>query len=181
MKFVYFIATFIIITSCSDANRSGYLSEVDQIISTIDSMEVVIDGLDFNPILSMMETSDEIEQKLMLLNIDTIPLELALEIDRCLHAISKGEVLMYNVELLKTQLLDNQELIESLKQDISEDNGHRERYEEYVQFEKEKVEELRVTLGGYTETMETVLDVNEESITSVIEILDERIAAIEVQ
>jgi len=144
-------------------------------------MEVAIDAMDFEPIQAILSNAELIEQKVKLLNMDTIPLILALEIDKCLAASSNGEVVMDGIEVLKKELSDAKETAISLENDISEDNGRREMYYEYIAFEAEKAEELRLILERYSERMEEALEIDEVSISSLIEKLDERIAAIQVQ
>ena len=181
MKFLYVISAVVLCTSCSDVKRSGYIDEIVKIQSSIDSMGLIIEEIDFGSLDDLLTSSKEVEAKMVLLSTDTIPLELALEIDHCVATISSGEAIKFGIEMLKEEISIVKGATESLMNDISEDSGHREKYEEYIQFEKDKVDELRSILDQYSNKMNIIQELDEESISSLLVKLDERITAIEVQ
>ena len=164
---------FLILVSCTDFDRKEQLKEIANMKQTVDSLQK---NLEINRIdtLAGLRTA-VMNLELRILNnytADTIDIELRKNMAQY-QTVKKffvaekeegGENESLNSQTLgaaylvvKNGLLQEQKTLDLLNSDIENGNGERNKYNEYLQFEQNKVKQLTILLDDYKKHKDKVL------------------------
>ena len=135
--------------SCVDFSKKNHLSELSHLSQRVDSIQIVFEELKKDTlseiIYAINQTSDVIKSKI---GDDTLSLDIAKKIDLYRKTYRKlTSIEAYDEKFLfGSQALKNS--IENLTKDIQKGNGDRDKYEQNLSFEKNKVQELETLLSN---------------------------------
>ncbi|MFN5149532.1 MAG: hypothetical protein ACK457_02780 [Flavobacteriia bacterium] len=167
MKYLFFVLPIITLLSCTDLNKGKQISAIDGMNRTIDSIQTVLleNQIDTIPALQVATNTVELRIK-NYYYADTIDMALGRKMDaykvmrRSLGPLGRSFITIKNGVTAEHTALEN------LKKDIENGDGDRQKYDEYVEFEKDKVDQLRKLLTEYIKekdkTMKSFNDLHQE-------------------
>lgn len=136
--------------SCSDFDKEEQLKSVLELTEQVNNIEKEFEGLKIDSIADLKLSTYEVERRIKQNYFsDTIDLEFGQKMDdfkrmrRMLGPIGKEE------SRLKISLSEELVQLNKLHSDISNGYGKRESYNEYIQFEKNKVSQIKVLFNEY--------------------------------
>lgn len=151
MKLFAFLFVTILLASCADISKGEQITTIDGLVKTVDSISTVLIENNSDEIITISRQSHTIEKRIKdNFENDTVDFEFGKKLDEFKHLLNSLKPIqdMFS-ELSKNSKLEKKILLK-LKHDIENGNGERGKYDEYVQFEKEKVKELCLLLVQYT-------------------------------
>lgn len=138
------------LTSCKNQMKSHYVEEVEQIQSTLDSLEAIaFDAKNRQKgeiINSVQETLAIIKENYQL---DTISLEGVKNIDAYQEIEEAMKVNAGNLAKAKQAIPEIKTKLKELKHDIENGVNERAKYQDFINFEKNKVEAVGEILAYY--------------------------------
>ena len=133
--------------SCSDLKKGDQLSEIQGLLKTIDSVEVVLIENQIDTLENLTFTMRILQVDLAKLKAkDSIPLNLALKMDEYKWMRKSVPIIANNQIALKKGIKEVRLSLNELEVDISKASGRKDKYENYIGFEKKKVNLIRTTL-----------------------------------
>jgi hypothetical protein len=157
MRLLFIVAFIGLFASCADLQKKEQLAKIDVMNKTLDSLEkeLIAQKIDTIPELKLATSTVELRIKKNLF-LDKVDVELGKKMDaykrmrRALGPLGKayGKV--------KKSISEMREALKNLYSDIENGYGEREKYEEYITFEKDKISKLTVLLNDYKEQKESV-------------------------
>ena len=156
----YLIIIFpLLILGCKDQEKSSYLEEIELMNSKIDSLDNVSKNQNSDSIPAIVRTIENTIDKVKENYIaDTIDLEIATLMNRYKDAKKSLSSNTGNLSKAKGAIPEVKEKLEHLKHDIENGVGDREKYEEYINFEKNKIQEIESILDYYIKTNKKYLE-----------------------
>lgn len=156
----YLVIVFpVLIWGCKDQEKSSYLEEIEIMSAKIDSLENVSKNQNADSIPTIVNTIgitiDRVKKNYIA---DTIDLELAALMNRYKDAKKSLSSNTGNLSKARGAIPEVKEKIEHLKHDIENGVGEREKYEEYINFEKDKIQEIESILDYYIKTNKKYLE-----------------------
>jgi hypothetical protein len=151
--FILYIVLILSLTACHDAQKKQHLKEVDALLAQIDSIEKTYkyEHADSIPIIIHNITNVELRIKNNY-KTDTIDMVLAQKMDAYKRARKQlkpmGNVLSKVIEGSKEERI----ALEALRKDIESGAGERDKYAEYIAFERQKVQQINELLKEMLET-----------------------------
>lgn len=138
---------------CTDLNKAQYLKKLTQLDSRLLHIEEKLKDSRMQTISSIkvnsMQTELRIKQNLYL---DTINVDLAKQLDAFKVMRKSIKPLMQQYLKLRNGIKEERQVLRTLKRDISEGRGARNRYAEYIRFERAKIKQLTLLLADYVIT-----------------------------
>ncbi|HZH87389.1 MAG TPA: hypothetical protein VFD77_08730 [Brumimicrobium sp.] len=141
------------LTSCNNAEKKKHLAEIDVMEATLDSLSLIAnDTTSSNAsqiIYSVRETISNVKENY---NPDTIDYDLAEKMNsykEIRKVISRNSG---NIAKAKQAIPEVQAKLADLKHDVENGVNDREKYNEYINYEKAKIEEIKHVLSYYLET-----------------------------
>lgn len=157
--FVAIAAMGIVLSSCKNENKNDLLSEIDQMEETLDSLDHIANDttrLRTNDIISSVrEDILNVKNNYMPDTIDYVLAEQMNSYKEIRKVLSKNSG---NLAKAKQTIPEVQEKLSDLRHDIENGVNDRDKYQEFVNFEKSKVAEIEEVLGYYLETTNTYYD-----------------------
>lgn len=139
--------------SCNNKNRGKYIKEIDSMSATLDSLKTIAydtTGQNTQPILrSVHETIQKIKQNY---SSDTIDLELVKKIDAYKEIENALSINSGNLAKAKQAIPEVQLKVDDLRHDVKNGVNDRDKYPEFIEFEKSKINDIRNVLSYYMET-----------------------------
>lgn len=167
MKYLILLLCLGSLIACSDIKKSDQLASIDKMNISLDSIEKVLFENEIDTIAALGVATNTVELRIKNnYNADTIDMELGKKMDaykvmrRTLGPLGKS------FSIIKNGIIAEKETLTNLKADIEKGNGERQKYDEFIQFEKGKVEQLRSLLDDYVarkeKTMKTFHELHSE-------------------
>lgn len=157
-KYFFIILPFLYL-GCKDQEKSSYLEEINEISSNLDSLEVVSNNQKTDSIPIIVNTIEKTISKVKNNYVaDTIDLELAALMNRYKDAKKSLSSNSGNLAKTRDAIPEVKGKLEDLRHDIENGVGDREKYEEYIDFEKNKVQEIDSILSYYIKTNRKYLE-----------------------
>ncbi len=152
MRFCFIFITLLILASCADLDKTNQQQKISDIQKTTDSLLLVLNEANINDLNPEFNKGEELLNNMaQLLQDDTIQETEAKKIATLSQLIDDFSDLELSFQDLKDELVIQQKTLKNLKQDISEGNGKRHKYNSYIKFEKEKVQKLDGLISDYKE------------------------------
>lgn len=152
IKYLIFIFPLLVL-SCKDQEKSSYLEEVKVMSSKLDSLSNTAKDQTSDSIRQVVKTIEETINKVKENYIaDTIDLDLAAMMNSYKDVQKVLSSNTGNLAKAKDAIPQVKEKLEHLKHDIENGVGNREKYEEYMNFEKGKIQEIESILKYYIDT-----------------------------
>lgn len=162
MKFLLGISILALFISCSDLKRPDQIERLQQFEVTLDSLNLTLSEIDSNALVEIIHASKEVNEKVEVLELDTIEYEFAVQLDRFNRMGEDGRWAQKMTKALSEDLLLEKKAVVSLMTDIEQGNGKREKYDEYIQFEEDKLSELRTRITECVERVSNTIVVYDE-------------------
>jgi hypothetical protein len=143
---------FVLFYSCQNKDNRNHLTEISRLQNDLDGIEKTLfdNEIDTIAALSMAASNVEIRIKNNYQS-NKIDMEFG-------KKMNKFKVLRRNLRPLgrsfmtiKKGIVDERKVLENLKADIEQSRGDTEKYKEYIEFERGKVDQLRKLLVAYQE------------------------------
>lgn len=138
---------------CNDKEKTAYLTEIDEMSSKLDSLASVSkkqkSDSSLSVVKSIQSTIEEVKENYVA---DTIDLDLAATMNSYKDASKVLSSNTGNLAKAKDAIPEVKEKLDLLRHDIENGVGNREKYSEYINFEKNKIEEIESILDYYIST-----------------------------
>ncbi|MBW7867078.1 MAG: hypothetical protein H3C31_02000 [Brumimicrobium sp.] len=148
--FFFFFLAFSLI-SCKDKIKETYIIEIEKMVHSLDSLQEISENFDKSQIDQMLEkihlTLSHIKSHE---NMDTISYVLASQYDTYKDIPTTISINSGNLAKVKVAIPEVKEKLEDLKHDIQNGINERDKYEEFLEFERNKVKEIETVLEYYT-------------------------------
>lgn len=149
----------ILIWGCKDQEKSSYLEEIEVMTTKLDSLDTIAKNQKADSIPRIVRTIEETIGRVKKNYIaDTIDLELAAMMNSYKDAQKSLSSNTGNLAKAKDAIPEVKEKLEHLKHDIENGVGDREKYQEYINFEGSKIQEIESILEYYIETNKKYLE-----------------------
>ena len=163
MKFIpvfFFVA--IALASCTDLDKGKQIKKIEEMNSSLDSIQKVLFEHEIDTIAALRVATNAVELRIKNnYYSDTIDMELGKKMDAYKVMRRSLGPLGRSYTTIRKGVIDEKETLKNLRSDIESGNGDRSKYNEYVQFEEGKVEQLRKLLREYvTEKEKTMTTFN---------------------
>ncbi|HLW40246.1 MAG TPA: hypothetical protein VKX31_07635 [Brumimicrobium sp.] len=141
-------------TSCGNESQQKYLQEVDEMEAVLDSLYLIAFNapLDRIPqdslIASVRKTLNNVKRNY---NSDTIDYEMAKKLDAYKEIENALSINSGNLAKAKQAIEDTQKKVEALEYDIRKGINDRNSYQNFIEFEKNKIKEIENVLEYYLE------------------------------
>lgn len=177
MKYLLYLSLFIIFTSCQDIKRQTQLKQIEQLEKTTDSIRKVYlenknDSIG-KIIASVMDVEFRIRRNYFS---DTINKALGIKVNEYKMIRKKLKPIGKMYGQLDLGTMEELEALKKLKTDIQKNAGERSKYDEYIQFENEKVKKLNIVLEemvkGQNKCMETYRRLHSEMNAFSLQLLE---------
>ena len=148
----------ILLFSCSDLKKDEQLLRISKLEKRIELIENerLKNEIDTLTALKIATNAVEIRIKNYLV-LDTIDLVLGKKMDAYKIMRRNFKPLGKQISQLKQALLEEQKSLKNLKTDIENGSGSRDKYESYILFEKNKINQLQTLLDEYLRLKEETL------------------------
>ncbi|MFT7344554.1 MAG: hypothetical protein ACI9XP_001139 [Lentimonas sp.] len=136
--------------SCTDLKKGSQLDAINVLSVQLDSLdgELASHKMDSGFYFAQLASAVELRIKTFYFA-DTIDMKLGMKMDAYKLMRKKLEPLAGDYNNLKLGVLETKSSVANLKDDIENGNGKREKYDEFVVFEANKVEQLNVLYKDY--------------------------------
>jgi hypothetical protein len=166
MKIIISLLSLICLSSCIDFSKNHHLEAVNALNHEVDSIHSLFEKNSMDSIVYMRVEINNIEQRIKRFYTgDTIDRNLGRKMDT-FRKIKKsimpenevgeeaeheghGEPIMELYKLLQVGLKDEKKTLNLLYSDINSGSGDRKKYENFIAFEREKVDQLKVIYATY--------------------------------
>lgn len=179
MKYFLFVLSIIVLSSCSDLKKGKQLESIDKMNASLDSIQTVLFQHEIDTIAALGVAANTLELRIKNnYYADTIDMALGKKMDAYKVMRRTLGPLGRSYSVIKNGVLTEKEVLKNLKSDIENGNGERKKYDEYVQFEEGKVDQLRSLLKDYVtekeKTLKTFFELHDELNTFSLELLKKK-------
>lgn len=183
MKLVNWIVVtvlFVAVVSCNNSEKEAYISEVDGMIVRLDSLKEIADA---NVLDSLPFIIDRVKKNTKRFAAsykgDTIDLQIG-EMINLYKSVRKGlSRNSGNLAKVRVSIPETVEALTNLKSDISNGVGERDKYQEHILFERDKVDQIDTLLSVYLKNNDEYLSLYEELNVKVGKHIREQEAVVE--
>ncbi|MEX1191220.1 MAG: hypothetical protein WEA99_04550 [Brumimicrobium sp.] len=149
-KIIAIIIGFIILSGCQDKKKQTYLKEINAMDFKIDSLDKVskekrVDTIN-SIVMSVRSTISSVKDVYFA---DTIDMKIATMMNEYKEIRKVLSSNTGNISKATKALPEVKQKLKDLEHDINEGVGEREKYQEYINYEKNKIEEIESLLDYY--------------------------------
>jgi len=144
MKNIFFLSLFsVLFASCVDLKKEQLVKNVSRLNTKLEQIEARSKDSRMDSIsdikINTIQTELRIKQNL---HLDTININLAKQLDAYKVMRKSIKPLMQQYLQLRTVIKEEKQVLKRLAKDIQEGRGARDRYAEYIRFERQKVNQI---------------------------------------
>jgi len=157
MRILFVLSIIGFLSSCADLNKEKQLKKVALLNISLDSLEKELSVVKIDSMESLKLSTSTVELRIKTyLFSDKIDVELSGKMNaykrmrRALNPLGKA------YSKVKNGIMEERGVLKNLKADIENGFGEREKYDEYIAFETNKISSLSVLLNDYKEQKEVV-------------------------
>jgi chromosome segregation ATPase len=159
MKFLLLLSLFFLVFSCTDIKKNKRVERISSMTKTLDSIQKTINTSKIDSLADMQLAAQGVELRIKNnYKLDTINLDFGKKMDdykRMRRAIPK---LKGNWDKVKKGIVEMRKSLNNLKTDIENTSGKREKYDEYLKFEQNKLNQLRLLCDECLKGQKKILD-----------------------
>jgi hypothetical protein len=149
LKFSVLFSLILCLVSCVDLSKKNQLTELTQLSKRVDSIQQEFELLKKDTISEIIYTMNQTSEKIKTnIGDDTLTLQIARKLDSYKKVYRK----LTSIEAYEEKFLfgsqDIKNSIEKLSNDITKGSGDREKYDQFLSFERSKVLELEKLLSN---------------------------------
>lgn len=154
-KFVWLLAIIVGFSSCNSAEKQAKLDKITQLEKSVDSIETVLNKNVIDTIAGLKNATSQVELRIKAhLKISKVDMVLDQKMNRFKLMRKSLNPLGRNFNKIRRGILEEKTALSALKKDIENGAGNAEKQDEFIAFEKNKVEQINVLLTDYMETKE---------------------------
>lgn len=143
----------LLLCACHDMNKQQQLGRVSEMIQRIDSLKNAVAHISQDSVQLAISGVSEAESRFReIYRSDTLELETARKIDAFRKIRKELEPLSDVLPQVGPELEKERDALQKLRGDIRNATGNRDKYDEYLLFEQNKVNELNVLIHELIET-----------------------------
>jgi chromosome segregation ATPase len=158
-NFFFTLSLLILVYSCSDLKKNERIERVLAMEKALDSIESAMITSKIDTLAEMQLAAQGVELRIKNnYKLDTINLEFGNKMDeykRMRRAIPK---LKGNMDKVKKGIFEVRKSLKNLKTDIENNSGKREKYDDYLKFEQNKLNQLRLLYNDCQKGQKKILD-----------------------
>jgi hypothetical protein len=159
-KLFFLVAILVALFSCQNETQTIHLKQVDQLIKTTDSIRTVLIENKNDSIMYYISKVMDVEFRIRRsYNSDTINDTFARKLDEYKLVRKKLKPVLKMIGQLEAGTVEELATLQKLKQDIESGAGERLKYNDYLLFEQNKIDELKVILKEIIDVQEKQLAV----------------------
>lgn len=158
----YIVVSIIVVFltySCSDIKKNERLESIEKMEKSLDSLDNKMKSEQIDSLADMQLAAQGVELRIKNnYKLDTINLEFGKKMDsykRMRRAIPK---LKGNWEKVKKGIKEMRNSLMNLKSDIENNSGKREKYDEYIKFEQNKLNQISLLLKECVDGKKKIID-----------------------
>jgi chromosome segregation ATPase len=156
--FAYFLVLGALLGSCKDAEKEGYLAEINQMENQLDSLWSEIEENNMDSLKGITSTISTVIDKVQKNYFpDSVDLEIAGKMNLYKGVKKSLERNSGNLAKAKAAIPEIKETLSNLKHDIENGAGNREQYADNVAYEQDKVNQVNELLSFYFSAREESL------------------------
>jgi hypothetical protein len=150
MRFGIFLIIFSFLFSCSDIEKDRQVKKINGLTNSVEKLKIA---------LTQNKISDVAEKKLGVYTVikriksyyftDTIDYQFAKKMNSYKAARKSLIILESDYEKIRLALREEKIALRKLKSDVLNGFGQREKYDEYIYFEKNKTKKIKILLDEY--------------------------------
>jgi replicative superfamily II helicase len=148
-----------VLSACSDLNKEQQLKRIEQEQKRLDLLSEKIKDKRMDDVsafkINTMQTELKIKQNL---HLDTINMELAKQLNAYKVMYRSIQPLIKQFQQLKSGIKEEKQTLKLLNQDIKQGRGERHRFDEFIKFEHNKVEQLAALSTDYLRAKAQLFD-----------------------
>lgn len=180
MKYFFLMITCLSIYACSSSNNEKHLEAITKMNTSLDSIEKVMLANEIDTIAALRVATNTVELRIKnYYYADTIDMALGKKMDA--YKVMRRELgpLSKSYSIVKKGISEERKTLTNLESDIKNSNGDRSKYQEYIEFETSKVDQLRKILAEYVrqkeKTMTTFHELHKELYDFSIDVMNKNI------
>lgn len=159
MKLLFSGLILLSLISCSDIAKSDQLSRISGMETSLDSIETILNTHKIDTLQSWILSCYLVEKRIKENYVsDTINMELGKKMDAYKVMRRSLEPIGTAMSSLQKGVTEEREKLSLLKEDIDNGNGDREKYDEFVQFEENKLRQLRLLTTEIVDTQNSAIE-----------------------
>ncbi len=136
--------------SCADINRNGQQEKIKVMTIYLDSINKIVNHQKNDSLSLMNQKSTDVELRIKNnLISDTINLTLGKKMDDYKIMRKKIGRLKKNHSILKKAIIEEKSALNKLKTDINNGSGRKDKYNEYIKFEQNKLKKIKLLFKQY--------------------------------
>lgn len=179
MKHLLIVLSAFALYSCADLEKGKQFESIDKMNTTLDSIQTVLFENEIDTIAALGIAANSVELRIKNnYYADTIDMALGKKMDAYKVMRRSLGPLGRSFSVIKNGVTTEKDVLKNLKSDIENGYGERKKYNEYLQFEEGKVDQLRTLLKDYVsqkdKTMKTFLELHDELNTFSLELLKKK-------
>lgn len=143
MKWRFVIVIVFFCFGCAELNRPEQLDDIGVLLDDLETIRHDIESINPQELAEITQSFDSLVQIVTEIQPDSIPFDLAVRLDNykfmaigASESASQYDGLMNSIEQKYSRVL-------LLKEDVEYSRGHRDKYADYIKFEKEQIEKLK--------------------------------------
>lgn len=149
-QLVVLFLVFVSLTACSDLKKQAHLERIDELTNSVDSIQVVLMSNQIDSLQQMQELADSVILRISNnYQSDTVSLEFGKKMDAYKQMVLSLPLVIDDQSSLNANIENIRSSLINLKEDITNANGKRDKYPEYISFEAKKVDSIRVKAKEY--------------------------------
>ena len=160
MKYLPFVLILLMaLGSCADLEKENQLSRIDDLNARLDSIDGLYSESLIDTLAKFKHNTWAVENRIKQhYRADTIDMAFGRKMDafkimrKNVGPMSKSEV------TLRTGMKEERQKLSELYEDIDSGNGQRDKYDEYIDFEENKVEQLESVLEEFIRLRTSILE-----------------------
>lgn len=174
MKFVVSLFTLLLVFSCSDMKKGSQMEQISDLQVRLDKISASWNSLELKSIDSLHQLSSQVIDSIELYyNDQTIEKSCAMALDDYKQCLIKLQEMQKIHTFLPIVLSEKSKALTSLKNDIELGSGRRDKYDDYISFEKKEVATISEQFEHYVELKKMSFEQYEASKQKVESFLDE--------
>ncbi len=147
-----------LIASCSDLKKGEYLKDLESMNTTLDSISIVLKENQIDTLHAVIGAAMQMELRIKNnYYADTIDMELGKKMDAFKRMRKTLPGLGRLSSTIDAGVDEQKKSLVLLRDDIEKGNGDRKKYGEYVEFEQQKVAQLRSLIREYVDGKQSAM------------------------
>lgn len=142
--FLFSMLSLLILVSCHDVKKQKQLKVIDELILNLSEISTELNEIDSSQMEVIFKEVIEVRSNIQEnYQADTLSVELGQQLEDYKLIAKQSKWVLGNIPFAKEKITEAQLRINQLKADIVAGNGEREKYDSYIQNEKQHVDELK--------------------------------------